>query len=80
MELQPLQPLQPLLNRRPQAALAGRFELVGVELDLPGAPLGGSLAQRVEALRVFLDEALGTGLFLRWAWGGGGHHSAARRA
>lgn len=45
-------------------ALAGKFVLDGQEVELPvGA--GDSLPQRVEALRMFLEEKLGTKEFLK---------------
>ncbi|GFH30234.1 protein kinase domain-containing protein [Haematococcus lacustris] len=47
------------------AALAGRFMLNGVEVPLEGVRSNDSLAHKVEALRMFLDQKLGTQAFLK---------------
>ena len=44
--------------------------LSGQEVPLPVAP-GDSLALKVEALRCYLEDALGTGPFLKVGRGGG---------
>lgn len=48
----------------PWQALAGRFILNGEEVDLP-VQESDSLALKVEALRMFLEQKLGTAPFLR---------------
>ncbi len=50
--------------RRAPQALAGRFLLNGVEVELPVRE-DDSLAARAEALRCFLEDALGTQPFLQ---------------
>lgn len=48
----------------PLQVQAGRFLLDGVEVSLP-VKESDSLALKVEALRMFLEEALGTTAFLK---------------
>ncbi|GIL63301.1 hypothetical protein Vafri_17397 [Volvox africanus] len=47
------------------AALSGQFMLNGQVIQLPGVREGDSLALKVEALRVFLEQNLGTNAFLK---------------
>ncbi|GIL80611.1 hypothetical protein Vretifemale_9761, partial [Volvox reticuliferus] len=47
------------------AALSGQFMLNGQVILLPGVREGDSLALKVEALRVFLEQNLGTNAFLK---------------
>ncbi|KAJ9525273.1 hypothetical protein QJQ45_020808 [Haematococcus lacustris] len=51
--------------RASRTALAGRFMLNGVEVPLEGVRSNDSLAHKVEALRMFLDQKLGTQAFLK---------------
>ena len=46
-------------------ALAGHFVLNGQAVALPGVRVTDSLALKVEALRVYLEAALGTDPFLK---------------
>ena len=46
--------------------MAGRFMLDGQEVELPVGE-GDSLAMKVEALRMLLEERLGTHIFLQCA-------------
>ncbi|PNW87779.1 hypothetical protein CHLRE_01g001800v5 [Chlamydomonas reinhardtii] len=52
-------------DEKHSAALAGHFVLNGQAVALPGVRVTDSLALKVEALRVYLEAALGTDPFLK---------------